>query len=152
MKNLLITILMLSSMQLFAQNVKTVRGDGNVQKESRTVSPFTSLTSSGSMNIEIASGNSNTIQVEADANLLPYIETTVSNGELTVKIKNKTNISNAHKMTVYISMAKIRSIKQSGSGNIHGEGNFTSDGKTDVSLSGSGNITLRSVSFDDVDF
>src|SRR5665647_3381368 len=87
MKNLLIAILSLLSLSSFAQPWETVKGNGQVKKENREVSAFTSLAVGGAMDVQIAYGNSNSISVEADENLLPYIETSVENGKLTINSK-----------------------------------------------------------------
>ena len=72
------------------------------------------------MNVQIAYGNSNSVTVEADENLLPYIETTVENGKLSIKSKKNVNLKSSSKMNVYVSMTKINSLQLSGSGNING--------------------------------
>lgn len=143
---------MLSSVTLFAQPWKSIKGDGNVKKETRQVENFTSLSSQGSIDVKINYGNSNSIQIEADENLLPYIETTVKDGKLTIQTKNKVNLKSRSKMIVYVSMDKINELQLSGSGNIDGNGEFTGDNKTEIMLSGSGNIHLSSGSFKDLSF
>ncbi len=99
------------------------------KKESREVGAFTSLASGGPMEVKLSYGNSNSISVEADENLLPYIETTVSDGKLTIKTSKNKNLKPKSKMTVYVSMTTISSLQLSGSGSINGDGNFTNDGK-----------------------
>ncbi|HEY5463671.1 MAG TPA: head GIN domain-containing protein [Hanamia sp.] len=150
MKKLLIPFLLLVSTNLFAQSWQTIKGDGNVKKETRTVSSFTSLSSHGAIDVQIAYGNSNSISIEADENLLPYIETTVEGGILTIEPKNKINLKSRSRMIVYVSMTKINSLKLSGSGNINGDGSFGNDGKTEIAISGSGNIKLSAGSFQDL--
>jgi hypothetical protein len=151
MKKILIALFALISYSSFAQPWQTVKGNGQVKKETREVSNFTSLASKGSMNVEIAYGNANSIIVEADENLLPYIETTVENGKLTIQSKNKVNLKSTSKIIVHVSMTKINSLQLSGSGNINGEGAFSNSGKTDIGISGSGNLKLRFDSFNDLD-
>lgn len=151
MKKLVIFLFTLLSLHSFAQRSETITGNGQIKKETRQVSAYTSLASRGTMDVQISYGNSNSIVVEADENLLPYIETSVENGKLTIKIKQNVNLKPNSKMVIYISMSKIVSLAQSGSGNINGNGAFTNDGKTDISLSGSGNITLGFKSFKDLD-
>lgn len=152
MKKLFIIPIMLISLNLFAQPWKSIKGDGNVKKETRQLENFTSLSSHGSIDVKIDYGNSNSIQIEADENLLPYIETTVENGKLNIQTKNNANLKSRSKMTVYVSMVKIDGLQLSGSGNIEGEGDFTGDNTTEISLSGSGNIHLSSGSFKNLDF
>ena len=151
MKNLLIALLTLISLNAFTQRWETIKGNGVIKKETREVSDYTSLLSKGSMNVQISYGNSNNIVVEADENLLPYIETTVEDGKLTIKSKKNVNLKSTSKMTVYVSMTKLNSLQLSGSGNINGEGAFSNPGKTDIGISGSGNIKLGFASFGDLE-
>ena len=151
MKKLLIAFFVFLSINSFAQRWETIKGNGEVKKETRQVSDYSSLASQGSMDVDIAFGNSNSIVVEADENLLPYIETSVDNGKLTIKSKKGVNLKSSSRMVVHVSMTKINSLQQSGSGNINGSGAFTSDGKTDIGVSGSGNLKLDFDSFKDLD-
>lgn len=151
MKKILIGLFVLISFSANAQLWQTIKGNGNVKKEARTVSDYTSLSSHGSVNVEITYGNSNSIEVEADENLLPYIETTVENGRLTVRSKKNVNLKSRSKMVVYVTMNTINSLQLSGSGNINGEGAFKNAGKTSIGVSGSGNINLKFDSFKDLD-
>ena len=151
MKKLLIFFFAFISLNSFAQRWETIKGNGQVKKETREVSAFTSLSSGGAMDVQIAYGNSNSISVEADENLLPYIETSVQDGRLTIRSKKNVNLKPRSKMVVHVSMTQITSLQQSGSGNINGEGAFKNDGKTDISISGSGNIKLSFDSFKDLE-
>lgn len=151
MKKLLIALFALISINSFAQPWETVKGNGQIKKETREVNNYTSLASQGSMDVQIAYGNSNSVVVEGDENLLPYIETLVENGKLTIRSKKNVNLKSTSKITVQVSMTKINSLLLSGSGNINGSGAFTSDGKTDISVSGSGNLKLDFDSFKDLD-
>jgi hypothetical protein len=151
MKKLLIGLFALVSLNTFAQRWETIKGNGQIKKETREVSSFTSLASHGSMDVQIAYGNSNKVTVEADENLLPYIETSVENGKLSIKTKKNVNIKSSSKIEVHVFMTKINSLQLSGSGNINGAGAFTNDGKTDIGVSGSGNLALEFDSFKDLD-
>ena len=151
MKKLLIALFTLVSINSFAQPWETIKGNGQIKKETREVSNYTSLSSMGSMDVQIAYGNSNSVIVEADENLLPYIETSVENGKLTIRSKKNVNLKSTSKIIVRVSMTKINSLQLSGSGNINGSGAFSNDGKTDIGVSGSGNLKLDFDSFKDLD-
>ena len=151
MKKLLIGLFVLISVNATAQKWETIKGNGEVKKETREVSSFTSLASQGSMNVQISYGNSNSVTVEADENLLPYIETTVEDGRLIIRTKKNVNLKSTSRMVVHVSMTKINSLKLSGSGNMNGKGSFSNDDKTDVSVSGSGNLNLNFDTFKDLD-
>ncbi len=151
MKKLFIALFVLLSFHSFAQRWETVKGNGQMKKETREVANYTSLASQGTMDIYISYGNDNNIVVEADENLMPYIETSVENGKLTIKSKKGINIQSRLKMRVRVSMTEINSLQQSGSGNMYGSGAFTSNGKTDIGVSGSGNLKLDFNHFEDLD-
>ncbi len=74
MKRLLIALFALVSLTAYSQRWETVKGNSQIKKETREVSSFTSLTSQGPMDVQIAYGNSNSVTIEADENLLQYIE------------------------------------------------------------------------------
>jgi len=151
MKKILMLILGFISMHSFAQPWQTITGNGQIKKETRNVAAFTAVAAQGSFEIEITYGNSKNIEIEADENLLPYIETTVENGKLTIKQKNHINLKSRSKIIAHVPMTKITLLQLSGSGNIRGEGAFSNDGKTEIGLSGSGNIELAFDSFKDLD-
>ncbi|MEO6905727.1 MAG: head GIN domain-containing protein [Ginsengibacter sp.] len=150
MKKLFLPVFMLMSFNIYAQIWKSVKGDGNLKNETRQVDEFTSLSSRGPLDVQIEYGNSNSIKIEADENLLPFIETTVENGKLTIEPKKNINLKSRSKIIVHVFMTKIKELQLSGSGNINGSGAFTSDGETEVDISGSGNIKLNSVNFKEV--
>jgi len=150
MKKLILPVLMLMSFNIYAQIWKSIKGDGNIKNETRQLSEFASLSARGPIDVEINNGTSNTIKVEADENFLPYIETKVENGKLTIQSKNNINLKSNSKIVVYVSMNKIKALQLSGSGNITGSGNFTNEDETDISVSGSGKIKLNSVSFNEL--
>ena len=129
--------------QSFAQwPWEKIEGNGNLKKESRSVGNFTGIASSGSWDVMVAYGESNSIQVEGDENLLEYIETKVEDGSLHIRAKKSVNLKSKHKITVYVSLTRLTNVSLSGSGDIIGEGKFENEGTTHFRLSGSGNIKM----------
>lgn len=148
MKTLLFSLFALIAFSSYSQ-WQTIPGNGNVKKETREVTGFTGVTLSGNMNVHLAYGTSNTITVEGDENLLPYIETKVEDGNLEVKSKDKVGLKSRNKLIVYVSLTRLSELRVSGSGNITGTGDFSNDGKTNISVSGSGNINVGINSFNE---
>lgn len=148
MKKLLFALFALITFSSYSQ-WQTITGNGNVKKETREVSGFTGVSLSGNMNVQLAYGTSNNITVEGDENLLPYIETKVEGCKLVVKSKDKVGLKSRNKLMVYVSLTKLTELRVSGSGNISGTGDFTNDGKTNISVSGSGNINVGMNSFNE---
>lgn len=143
MKKLLFAAALLAGLHLMAQwPGEKIEGNGQLKKETRSVSGYTSVASSGAWDVMIAYGESNTIEVEGDENLLAYIETKVDNGRLSIKSKKNVNLRSKHKITVYVSVTRLTGVSLSGSGDITGNGKFDNDGKTEFSVSGSGSIKV----------
>ncbi len=151
MKKLLIVVFAFISLHSFAQRWETIKGNGQIKKETRSVSNFTSLAAAGSMDVQITYGSSGDVMIEAEENLLPYIETSVVDNKLTIKTKKNVNLKSNKKMVVHVSMTKIHSLLVSGSGNVNGSGAFSNESKTDISLSGSGNLNLEFDAFKDME-
>jgi hypothetical protein len=148
MKKILFALFILISIGSFAQ-WETITGNGNFKKETREVSNFTGVALAGNMNVQLTYGTSRSITIEGDENILPYIETKVEDGMLQVRTKNKTGLKTKSKLIVYVSLTKLTALKVSGSGNITGAGDFSNDGKTNIALSGSGNINVEMNSFNE---
>ncbi len=143
MKKLAIIALVCCSLPALAQwPWEKIDGNGELKKETRQVSNYTSISSSGSWDVMIAYGESSSIQVEGDANLLPYIETKVEDGRLTIKTNKNVNLRSKNKITVYVSVTRLKSVSLSGSGDIIGHGKFYNDGDGEFKISGSGSIKL----------
>ncbi len=148
MKKLLFSFFALITFSSYSQ-WHTITGNGNIKKETREVRSFTGVSLSGNMNVQLAYGTSNSIIVEGDENLLPYIETKVEDGNLVVKSKDKVGLKAKNKLMVYVSLTKLTGLRVTGSGNISGTGDFSNDGKTNISVSGSGNINVGINSFNE---
>lgn len=148
MRKIVFVFTLLVSIQSFSQwPWQKIEGNGKIKKESRSASNYSAIASSGSWDVMIAYGESNSIEVEGDDNLLSYIETNVENGKLNIKTTKSVNLRSKNRITIYVSLKKLTGIFLSGSGDIMGVGNFSNDGKTDFKISGSGSIK---VSFDKI--
>jgi len=147
MKKILAALLVLVTITTFGRGWEQIKGSGNLKKETRSVGSFTGLSSNGSMDVVISYGNSSTIEIEADDNLLPYIETKLDGGKLVIRSKDEVGFSTKNNITVRVQMVKVDNLSLSGSGDIKGDGAFANDMTTKLSLSGSGTIDLGFGSF-----
>jgi hypothetical protein len=114
-----------------------VFGNGRVQTERRTVPAFTSISVAGSGTLRVHRGGQR-VEIVADSNVLPYITTTVSGGELKIGFKPFTSITNAAKMQFDITLPNLASISVSGSGDAYVDA-FRGESFAGV-VSGSGGI------------
>lgn len=115
-----------------------VKGNGIEATEGRIVSEFTKVYSSGAFDVHITKGNTFEVIVSADENVIPYIETYVSNGVLKLGTSGTLSIKNQLPMEIFITTPNLEGIKLSGSGTISSD--YFLSHKMDVLLSGSGTI------------
>jgi hypothetical protein len=121
---------------------KKVRGKGELRTESRTVGSFSGVSSSGAFDIYVASG-AQEVKIEAEDNLLEYIETYVSDGLLRVRTKEGFRLSPTKTLKIYVTNPTFNKIHSSGSGNIIGQNKVSSPDKLEVSVSGSADVNLE---------
>ena len=93
-----------------------VVGSGNRQKQKREVPPFTSIATKGAFEIEIVCQKPQSLEIEADDNILPLITTEVSNNVL--HIGSLRNHSVREAIVLKISVPNIEGISVSGAGKI----------------------------------
>jgi hypothetical protein len=115
-----------------------IRGNGILQSETRFARPFNEVNSSGNFNIHISPGDYFEIVVNAESNLLPYIDTEIRNGKLNIGIDGLYGLRNTRPMEVFIVTPVLNAVRLSGSGEIT-TGHFATD-HFEAMISGSGNI------------
>jgi hypothetical protein len=146
MKNILFlsfTLIILSACTANGQLGK-IKGSGNIKKETRNATNFKGVSLSGSMDVTVYKGNDFKVVVEADDNLLEYIETVVENDVLKVRAKTpKISWISSSSIKVYVTLPELKKASVSGSGNLRSEDLFSTSGDFSVSVSGSGNCRLN---------
>ena len=150
---LALAALLLAAQGLPASAADTVVGSGTLQTETRTITGFQAVALRGAMNLVLRQGASEGVEIRADHNLLPLIETRVVDraGLPTLEIggKNNTSWSTRNEMTVTVSLISLKAMTVSGSGDTSCERLKTDALK--VSLSGSGNLKLGQLDADALD-
>jgi hypothetical protein len=101
-------------------NLIGVQGNGNVKSEERSVDSFDQISVGGAFDVYLTQGDTESLRVEADENLLPLIETTVRNGRLV--IRSRENIGEAKELNVYVTFRELNKIETSGACEIKNEG------------------------------
>lgn len=86
-----------------------VSGSGNVASEKRDLANFKAIKVSGVIQVEASAGKDFSIEVEADDNLLPLIETEVISGVLCLKTEE--SISTENPIHVRITAPNIESLE-----------------------------------------
>lgn len=118
---------------------ESISGNGNVREEKRPLSNIRGISTSGSIDLVIDSGDSYLLSVQDDENLLPYLVTEVNGGELNIHYKNGYSIMNDH-AKVTVTVPTLDRITTSGSGDVSTNGIIQSNNEIDLKTSGSGDI------------
>lgn len=127
-------------------------GSGRAASEMRSVAEFQAIALHGEMDLVVRQGTPQSVQLQADDNLLPLLETAVestSNGAtLQLRWAKGQSISSRTKVRVTVVVPKLSALSAAGSGDMLVE-SFTTPALK-VSLSGSGDARLPGLATDDL--
>lgn len=99
----LLVALLATSCQYTIDLGESVKGSGNVTSEKRNViEDFTNIEVSQGIDLVITQSDTKTIEVEADDNIIEHIETSISNGVLTIKMDKNIRTKSSRKVKVSI--------------------------------------------------
>lgn len=124
----------------YGSGLGTVRGDGTLATEERSVSGITGVELAMSGTLHIEQGDNEELVVEAEDNLLPYIETISRGNTLLIRTESGTSIQSTRAIEFRLTVTELTDLSVSSSGNIFApalEGNHCT-----VDISSSGNIEL----------
>lgn len=93
-----------------------IKGSGNVKTETRDLKDFDSLDVGGVFEVVATAGNSYSVEVEADDNLLEHINTEVDGSVLRISLDRR--VSTSSPMRIRISAPNIESLEASGASNV----------------------------------
>jgi hypothetical protein len=146
---LVVLALALSSLACSFSGFATVRGSGHVVEENRAVSGFTGVNLATLGNLQIQLGDPEGLRIEAEDNLIPYLETIVSGDQLEIRSQDGIQLRPTRSVNFYLTIKSLDSIALAGSGNI-----VAPDLKASrfyVRLSGSGDMTLGKLYATDIE-
>lgn len=141
-------------------DVEKVEGSGNMIEETRDVRDFSQVRLAGFGRLHIERGDTESLRIKAEDNLLQYITTEVKDGELDIRWQKNILAVNREPIDFYLTVKTLDTITVDGAGDIdapgmraetfsvnaNGAGNFDlPDMNVDalvVTLSGAGNMTL----------
>jgi hypothetical protein len=116
---------------------------GSPVTEKRELPPFGQIILYDKVNLVITQDTVHTAQITAGKNLLPGIQTEVSDGVLTIRDKNTCLIRNpSDQVTIYLSADQLRTITYYGAGNVESTNTLRAEIFTVDGWLGSGTIRL----------
>lgn len=133
---------------LAACNKESLRGNGAVVSEERTVPAFTQVQLEGDGELTISYGTTQKVTVSAYQNLLPVYETKIVAGVLYLGFKPGYSIRN-NNVRVEIEVPELTYMRINGSGKITAN-NFIQGGEMLAYINGSGDLLLGNCKFSQV--
>jgi hypothetical protein len=121
------------------------RGSGNVVTETREVSGFDAVTVSYPAQVVIKQGSAESLEIEAEDNLLPNLKTQVKNGTLDIfyRRENGKHVNPTKTVQITIVVKDLSDVEFTSAGELIIENLETEN--LDVSLSGAGNVDLDQI-------
>ena len=119
-----------------------IKGNGRVITTTRTISDFDDVSVGGSFEVLLVKGKEGKIVIEAEENIIPYIETEVNGDHLKIQYKKNTNISTSKRVTVTVYFEEINGVSMGGSGRISSD-DIMKAKRFKVNIGGSGKINLH---------
>jgi hypothetical protein len=121
---------------------KRIKGNEQVTTEDRQVSGFTGVSSHGSFDVYVKVGSPASVKIEAESNLLPYIETFIDNNVLQIDTKDEVWLRPRRSIKVYVTAPRFNKIHSNGSGDIIGQSQISDSSRLDLRVTGNGHINL----------
>jgi putative autotransporter adhesin-like protein len=121
------------------------RGSGVLKTETRAVSDFHSIEISYPAQVLVKQGNKESLEIEAEDNLLPGLKTQVKNGVLDIfyKTANGKHVNPTKTVKITIVVKDLTNVEFSSAGELTIDNLKTN--ALDVSLSGAGNLKLDKI-------
>jgi hypothetical protein len=120
---------------------KRVRGNGNLRTEQRSPGSFDGVASHGSFNVYVSSGEQS-VKIEAEENLLPFIETVVEGSVLHIRTTRNFWLRPNREVKILVSSPDFKTIQSYGSGNIIGQSKITDPSRLELGVNGSADIKM----------
>lgn len=132
----------------FPVRYTTVRGSGNVITQTRRVFGFDAVELSGVGTLIIEQGNTESLAITAEENLMPYLESRVMGDKLNLGVDDFVNIQPTEEIIYRLKVIDLKSIETSGLGIVEA-GSLGTNGLR-IGISGSGKITIENLQADDL--
>jgi hypothetical protein len=98
-----------------------IKGNGVVKTQERQVPRFTAIALELPAQVEVRLGEKDRVSVEADENLLPWIETAVENGTLYIRAAKRNTDIETRKLRVTVQARQIDQLAVAGAGSIRAD-------------------------------
>lgn len=136
----LATILVFSTLLMLSSCDEMIPGSGRVVKETRDIKSFDAIDVSGAFHVYLTQGSIESLEIEADDNLLQYIDNYVKGGTLYLETRGF-GIRSAT-MRAYITVRDLERVNASGAVKITGETPLEFS-RLSINISGAADIDME---------
>lgn len=123
-------------------NGHRVRGNGHVVTQSKPIGNINGVELHSSFDVILAEGSPSNVKIEAEENLIRYIDLHVVNGVLNIETEDNVWLRPKRKIKIFVTSPSFNRIENTGSGNITGETKISNDTKLHIDVTGSGDLNL----------
>ena len=120
-----------------------VSGNGHITTQEKSVGSFNSVQTGGSMDVHVTQSSTPSVRIEADDNLMPYIDVYVEGNTLHIRTKMGYNLNPSKDIVAYVAAPEFKEIGVSGSGDVISDNALSGSSPLDLHVSGSGNIKMQ---------
>ena len=122
---------------------KTVRGNGVMQQQTRAPGHFDAVALDLAGNLELRLGNSDSVTIESDGNLLALIETVIEDGTLKIRTSPRHANIAPTRLRIVVQAKNIEHLTVAGSGSI--EADSLRGPRLKLDVGGSGSIHVKAL-------
>ncbi len=127
---------------------ETVTGSGQLRSEIRQVTGVSRVELSIDANLEIKQGTAESIQLTAEDNILPVLQTNVVGGTLNIRYQPQINVRTFHQPKLVLTVTNLSGLRLSSSGTVKVDPLSTGDFELD--LTSSCNVSLQGIQADKI--
>ncbi len=117
-----------------------IKGEGSVVTKNLDIDDFKNLGLGISADVVLTQGSTQSVKIEAQQNIIDNIKTRVKGSTWSIGFHE--NASNYKDITIYITVPTLESISIGGSGNITSTNKFDNSREMDISIGGSGDVSI----------
>jgi hypothetical protein len=122
---------------------KRVHGNGNIRTEDRSVSDFKNVDISGAAKVLVSQGDHPSVKIEADENLLQYMEVIQTGDKITIREREGFHLLPNNDMKIYVTAPVFNNIEASGACDIIGQGKLSNPEPLNIHVNGAGDIRME---------
>lgn len=144
----LIVLFFIPSLACGSFTTNYVVGSGDIVDQTIDVSNFNRVTLEGFGDVYVEQGQTESLSVQADDNIIPLLDTRVEAGELTLGVKRGVDVNPSQSVIYHLTVKDLNGLTIAGSGDFYVEP--VNSSTLAISIPGSGDISIEELIADDL--